>query len=190
MKNPIKIKKSILRNIILPMLIIITFFCQSCDTEIPPTDTDPPTFAFRITGDGFERTFTQDDDFESFQLNLKDDQEYDFIYSPGDTGGLKTAQIHYITDYFELETDVPAAWTLLSRGLSSTLLWQGDVNNPFTGTILNGTFRVNRDNDLVSFNIDFDVRDFGGESGSSNQTFKSLNILVGQHATEIVYFPN
>ncbi len=186
MKNLIKNLNSIIGSIIFPLLILVVFLFQSCDTDIPPTDTDPPTFALKISGEGFNRTFTQDDDFSSFKLNLTEDALYDFMFSVGDSGGLKSAQMQFPGDYLEIETDLPVSWTSrYNNSLSTTVSWRGDVNNPVTGAILNGKFRISGDN--VAFGILFNMRDFGGESGSSNQLFKDLQIDVGHHPTGIVY---
>ncbi|GEM_PF-1267267 len=186
MKNPIKNQNSTIGSIIFPLLIILVSFFQSCDTEIPPTDTEPPSFSFKITGDGFDHTFTQDDDFNSFQLNLREDALYDFIYTSGDAGGLKLMQMQFPFDYLEFESVLNSTWTQANSGLSTVLTWSGDAASPITGNILTGNFRVN--GDLIAFGVFFDMRDYGGQSGSSNTLFKDLNILSANHTTEIITF--
>ena len=187
MKNPIKNPNSTFKSVIFTMLIMTIFLFQSCDTEIPPTDTDPPNFSLKITGEGFDHVFTQDDDLSNFQLNLTEDALYDFIFSAGDPDGLKSAQMQFPGDYFEIETDLPTSWiSRFNNRISTSVTWLGDINNPVTGSILNGKFRVSGDN--VAFGLFLDVRDYGGEAGTSNQTFADLNIYVGQHDTEIIYF--
>jgi hypothetical protein len=81
------------KRICCSLLIMAGLLFQSCETEIPSTDITPPTFNFRITGDGFSRTFTQADDFSRFQLNLKTDVNYNFTYIGSDAGGLKYMQL-------------------------------------------------------------------------------------------------
>ncbi|MBJ2173221.1 hypothetical protein JBL43_03175 [Aureibaculum sp. A20] len=187
MKNRTKNPSSIFRSAIFSMLLIIAFSFQSCDTEIPPTDTDPPNFSLKITGEGFDHIFNQDDDFSSFELNLTEDALYDFIFSASDPDGLKSAQMQFPGDHFEIETDLPTTWiSRFNNGISTSVTWRGDVNNPVTGAILNGKFRVSGDN--LAFGLLLDVRDYGGEAGTSNQTFAELNIDVGQQDTEIHYY--
>jgi len=53
-------------------------------------DNIPPCFSFKITGDGFERIFTEDDD--DIQLNLKKGATYDLIFSGTDQGGVELIQ--------------------------------------------------------------------------------------------------
>ncbi|MBJ2173219.1 hypothetical protein JBL43_03165 [Aureibaculum sp. A20] len=43
-------------------------------------------------------------------------------------------------------------------------------------------------NQDIGGSITFDLRDYGGQSGSANQTVKHLNIYLGQHPTEVRYF--
>ena len=92
MKNFILKQCIQLKCFVFSTLVVIAFCLQSCDTEIPPTDTDPPTFSFMITGDGFEHTFTQDDDFENFELYVKSNTNYHFLFTAADSGGLRTME--------------------------------------------------------------------------------------------------
>lgn len=184
MKKPNKSPYNISRMIIFLMLVISVFILQSCDTEIPTTDTEPPTFSFLLKGTGINRTFTQDDDFDSFQINLTADASYNFVYAAGDSGGLKLAQMQFPDDYVQFETEIPDSWTTWTGGLSRYFTWLGDVSNPTTGTVLTGTFKVKGNN--VSLNMILGQTDFGGESGRSNATLRGLNIYIGEHPTEII----
>lgn len=82
----------------------LLMIAQACETEIPETDVDPPTFSIKITGDGFDETFDQDTDFDSFQLNLREGSEYTFLISGGDSGGLKRFEVYFAPDYIQMNT--------------------------------------------------------------------------------------
>jgi len=58
-----------MKTIYQTILILSLLLSFSCETDIPETDTTLPTFSLKIDGDGFDRTFIQDDNFESKQLN-------------------------------------------------------------------------------------------------------------------------
>ena len=181
-----KVMNRIIKNTVLAIALILIY---SCDADDSGTEDTQPRFSFRISGDGFDRTFTQDDDLENIQLNLRHDADYDFIFSGGDTQGVKRIQMQYPTDYIEF-TGVtpfpPNPWQQMfpSGSLSGIIFWEGDPSNPITGNILNGTLRPN--GELVSIELYFRVEDFGGESGASNITDGSLNILIDNHNTEVI----
>ena len=169
------------------LISLLLFSTLSCETDIPETDTTPPEFTFRITGDGFERVFNSDEDYSNIQLNLKSDAEYDFIYTGSDEGGVKLIQWQLpISDYIEFASTLPDSWQDNVSGLSRIIKWTGDSTNPLTGNILTGTFEAN--GELVSETFRFFVSDFGGESGDSNTVLKELNIYIGDHTTEIIEF--
>jgi len=187
MKNKTKINRKIAQ--ILTLVIAVTAIFYSCETEIPDTDSVPPTFIFRISGDGFERDFNQDTDFESFQLNLRTGVEYDFAYSVGDDGGLKNAFWYYNSELVEFITPIPTDWKVLPSGLGSVLAWQGDSANPLTGTILAGTFKINNKYDgLLVHNFQFWVQDFGGATDMTNDAIGYLNIATDNHPTAVINF--
>ena len=177
-----------MKNLIYPILMVLAVLTQSCDTDIPETDTTPPEFTFRITGDGFEHVFNPTDDYNSIQLNLKSGAEYDFIYVGSDDGGVKLIQWQVPNqDYIEFISTIPDPWTAADvSALSRMIQWSGNPNNPITGNILSGTFETN--GELVSLSFRFYVSDFGGESGSSNSVSKELTIYIGDHDTEIIEF--
>ncbi len=181
-----KTSKNVLIKLTQLTVFMLIICMQSCDTEIPPEDLEPPTFRFEITGDGFNQAFDQNTDFDSFQLNLREDAEYDFVFSAGDPGGMKQIQWQYASDYIELETAIPSSWQTTISGLSTFVNWFGDETNPVTGNILTGTFRAN--GDLVGHSFNFMAKDFGGSSSMENTIFKSLNIFSGNHPTEIRNF--
>ena len=175
------------KNVIIKLAQIITvvlLICmQSCDTEIPAEDLDPPTFRFEIIGDGFSQAFDQDTDFDSFQLNLREDAAYDFVFSAGDPDGMKQIQWQFTSAYVELETAVPSNWVLSTSGLSTFMNWFGNESNPLTGNITSGTFRARGKN--VNHIFHFMARDFGGASANENTTYGTLNIYSGNHNTAI-----
>jgi len=169
------------------IIILFIFTTLSCETDIPTTDTTPPQFTFRITGDGFEYVFNQDEDYSNRQLNLKNGARYNFIYTGSDEGGVKTIQWQLpISDYIEFDSAIPDTWQDNVSGLSRTIQWNGNSSNPLTGNILNGTFEAN--GEFVSDTFRFFVSDFGGESGDSNSVSKELAIYIGNHDTEIIEF--
>ncbi len=177
-------------NVLLMISLILVYACDADDET--DTDDSQPRFSFRITGDGFARTFTHDDDLEHLQLNLRHDADYDFIFAGGDTGGTKLIQMQYPTDYIEFSTTPfpPAPWELTfpTGTLSGIIYWQGDPSNPLTGNVLVGTLRPNGENVALTFY--FRVEDFGGDSGVSNVTDGVLQIYIGDHETEVVTINN
>ena len=178
----------IIKHTLVTLVLILVYACDVDDDA--NTDESLPKFSFRISGDGFSRTFTEEDNLENIQLNLKHDADYDFIFSGGDSGGAKLIQMQYPTDYIEF-VDVPfppAPWqqSFTSGSLSSTIYWEGDPNDPVTGNILSGTLRPNGES--VSIELYFRVEDYGGESGVSNVTDASLQILIDNHDTEVITF--
>lgn len=138
-------------------LLMIT---QACETEIPETDVDPPTFSIQITGDGFDETFDQDTDFDSFQLNVREGAEYTFLISGADTGGLKRFELYFQPGHIQMNPNLGGNWARTSSsGLTDMLYWTGNASSPLTGTLLNGTFIA--DGDSVSSPITFYLTDFG-----------------------------
>lgn len=177
------IKKSVqkyLRILVLSTGLVLI----GCVAQIPNIDTEDPTFHFRITGDGFNREFDQDTDFDSFQLNLREGAEYDFIFRGADNGGVKQIQWQFNTNYVDLETTIANPWIVNIEGLSNFVNWFGDSADPITGMVLGGTFRAR--GNLESHRLIFMVKDFGGVSSTENTIFRRLNILPGDHNTEIV----
>lgn len=176
--------KTLFKTVVLFLLI------TSCETDIPETDTTPPTFAFKISGDGFDHTFTQDDNFDAFLLKLKADVTYDFIFSAGDAGGLKQMQWRIPTpEYFQITSEINSPWSIRDISILNRMIeWNGDASNPITGFILGGKIipkRVNNSNTGSSFT--FYIKDFGGESGNSNLISAELNLVVDNFdTTEIV----
>ncbi|MEM9361406.1 MAG: hypothetical protein AAGA43_02175 [Bacteroidota bacterium] len=170
---------------------VLSFICFSCEVDdVPETDNIPPGFSFRISGDGFEQTFTQDDNFEDFQLNLRGNTEYDFVLTGSDQGGVRSISFQFTNESMQLISTVPAPWEINDNGFSTTIEFDGDRNNPTTGSILAGTF-ITTGQVSQEFQIGdgllFQVTDFGGSDGTSrNSTSADLTILIGEHTTEII----
>jgi hypothetical protein len=158
----------------------------SCETDIPEIDTTPPEFSFQITGDGFDRTFTQDDDFSSIQLNLKEGTSYNVLISGIDNGGVRRIQWELPLEYLDLQTPVNTPWQENTSGFTTTISWNGDPSNPLTASLYSGTFIAS--GDQVSIATYLRVEDFGGESGPPfNVTDASLNILIAaEQTTEVI----
>lgn len=164
-------------------LVLITAF--SCKVQIPVTDSISPTFKFKISGDGFEHTFTQDSNFDNLILNLREGTTYTFEYSAGDAGGLKFIQLYFPTDNFNIQGAILPQWTERTVGLTKYVEWSGDEDNPTNGQILARNFRSVGN---INYTIRFLVRDFGGQSGPENSVFGDLNVNSGNHPTEIITF--
>ncbi|AYN66761.1 hypothetical protein D1013_04880 [Euzebyella marina] len=176
-----------MKTIQILLALSLMMIAQACETEIPETDVDPPTFSIKITGDGFNETFDQDTDFDSFELNLREGSEYTFLISGGDTGGLKRFEVYFAPDHIQMNPNLSGNWVHTSLStLTDMLYWTGNASSPLTGTLLNGTFVA--EGDSVSSPITFYLTDYGGSEGSSNVTSASLNVYSGDHATEIKYF--
>lgn len=156
-------------------MAVSALFMGSCEIEeIPNRDTTPPGFTFRITGDGYDRTFDQNTDFDSFQLNFKRDQTYSVTLIATDAGGVQLVQ--WFTggsSYFTPETTIAAPWTYRT-GLQSVVQWQGNRGNAYSGTIFEGNFKAEGGN--ISALFKFYVSDFGGRNGAPNFTSKEMNV--------------
>ena len=161
---------------ILAFSMIITL--ASCRATIPESDTTAPTFRLKITGDGFDRTFTQNNDFNSFQLNLKSDTEYEFVFTVNDRGGVRRASMTYAREYVDVTSPLPSTWTENSSSpLTNNLVWTGNRSDPYRIAQYAGKFRTS--GDLVGSTIDIETSDFGGSSGlAGNSTNARLNIFV------------
>jgi len=163
----------------------------ACGISIPEVDTTAPTFSFQIRGDGFSRTFTQEDDFSRMQLNLKANTEYRFVYSGADQGGVDLIQWQLggsdLIDFSRPEFPIDS-WTISDISASNRMIeWRGVRTDPKTGAILSGTFRTgNLQGDAAT--IRFFTRDFGGQSGTPNSIRGDLSIFIGDFETELIEF--
>ncbi len=184
-----KTKKRTFRKLAkVAFIALVTFGIQSCETEIPITDTIDPAFSFQIKGDGFDETFNQDTDFSRIQLNLRDNTRYDFTLTGTDSGGVALIQWQADTGgNIIFETPVDRPWTSIDISpLSRMIEWRGNRNDPYTGSIITGSFRANGGNVYPVFR--FFVRDFGGERGVANSSDGELRLFIGNHSTEIRRF--
>ena len=183
MKTKRRVLKKLSQIICMALLALGT---QSCETEIPITDTVDPAFNFQITGDGFNRTFDQETDFNRIQLNLRENTAYQFTYTGTDDGGVELIQWQADTaGNIIFETPIDRPWTAFDISpLSKMIEWRGFRNNPYTGSVLAGRFRTNQGN--VSKVFRFYVRDFGGARGVSNTSEGTLSLSIGNHATQVI----
>lgn len=186
-----KTKRNVFRKMIrLSILIMAVVITQGCETEIPTTDETPPTFSFRVRGDGFDRTFNQNTNFDSFILNLRNGATYSFTLIGSDAGGVERIQWFIPTNSTSTNNlqvrlyPLPSPWDYRNTGpLESVLEWIGDRSNPLTGGAIESTFRTHRDNS--SLPLRFVVADFGGRRTSPNRILKVLTVAIGNHATRI-----
>lgn len=171
-------------------VLLLTFSLSSCETDVPETDIIAPTFSLKIMGDGFDRTFTQDDNFDNLQLNLRAGTSYNFILSGIDAGGVRQIQFQYSPSSTSITTPIPSAWTETNNGFTSTIRFNGDRNNALTAQILSGTFTATTmGGDLLIDTFYIRVEDFGGESGPPfNITEAVLTISIADHPTEVITF--
>lgn len=171
-------------------LFVFFLLCNliSCETDVSETDTIDPTFSLKIEGDGFDRTFTQDDNLENLQLNLRVGVSYDFILSGVDAGGVRQIQFQYSPISTPINTPIPSSWTESSNGFSSVIRFNGDRNNAITAQILTGRFTpMLMGEDMLSETFYIRVEDFGGESGPPfNITEGVLNVNIANHPTEVI----
>ena len=156
---------------------------HSCAVTIPVSDTTEPTFIFEITSglpDGPVR-LTSSDDYSSMTLNLLRNHIYRFRLTASDQGGLShlQLQVDWPTNFSDLS---PSDVSVTTTGESSrTLMWNGDRDNPRTGTVITGkisTIIYNQSYAVVSMHFNILAIDFGGSTSSFNRVFKGLNVGV------------
>ena len=174
------------------IIILFIFTTLSCETDIPETDTTPPTFSFKISGDGFERTFTQDDDFDSFELYLKNNTSYNFLFTAGDSGGLRIMEWDIEPkSLIEFLEPIEAPWVIVPNSFSEAMRirWtETDRDNAKTGQLLSGNFRCPvelQNQQMYNMNFLFTAGDFGGTSGPSNTISKRLRIIISNQDTGV-----
>lgn len=173
------------------LLTFIFLTTVSCVIDVPDTDRQPPKFSFTIEGDGFKQTFTQDDDFNSFQLNLQKGTIYQFTFSGSDNGDLKNLSwtfpggLNLITTLYFPE-ELPLGWRETSRYDSSSygdgVVFEGNTENPMSTTSVNGEFSIVTGFDSFPYYFEFTAIDYGGMSGNENVSRGRLHIsLVGNN---------
>ncbi len=183
-------KVNALKLVFIVLISICNYACIDRVT-IPETDTTPPTFSFKIEGDGFSRTFTQDDNFSSMQLNLRVNKVYSFVFSGDDSGGLALLQWQLGgNDIIEFDDDFPSGeWTIRDISAFNRMIeWQGDRSNPYVGMVLTGRFvaRSGGSGTFDTTDFGFFAMDFGGRSGTANQATGNLYVSIGDSPTELV----
>lgn len=172
------------------LIAFMTGFLVSCETDVPETDNTAPTFNLRISGDGFLQNFTEEDDFESFQLNLNSQSEYQIVFSQYDEGGIKLTRLGWFTGVLELTSELPEGWILTGDDVITYASWEGDSENPLTGSLFTGNFIAHTGQyDLNTGELRLYAEDFGGESGDRNHINPNMNIMIGYDLdTEVVFF--
>lgn len=171
-------QKTTISSILFTMLIMILFLFQSCETEVPDTDTEPPIITFQIVGEGINSTFSDED--TTREIYLTNGAAYNFTFTVTDSGGVSEMAYRFDPTFMVIESQVPNSWRYNSSTVvsSANYYWTGDENNPTTGFVFTGTFRVNGDEEV--FNLDLWGYDFGGESGNPNFRGKTYRLKVGQ----------
>ena len=183
-----KIKRRALKKVSQFLCIaLLAIGIQSCETDIPLDDREPPKFSFQVTGDGLDYTFNQDTNFSSVTLMLRRGVTYNFIFTGSDQGGMdRMAWYTYHSGRMAIETSAESPWRFRNDDeWNSSLRWLGDRNNPLTGSAAAGTFTTQGSGNHVSFR--FSLTDFGGETGSPNNTWKNLQVYVGAHNSRVRY---
>lgn len=185
MKHPLK-------YVAFSILLIMGIFNLSCETDIPETDITPPTFGFKITGDGFDHTFTQAEDFDNIVLYVKNNTTYNFVFSAGDDGGLRTMEWDIDPNsLFELLTPIDDPWVIVPNAFSEQtwIRWTDTTSaNAQTGQLLVGEFRFPvtiENNESYTLFFLFNAADFGGQNGTSNSVQKRLKIIITDQQTAI-----
>jgi len=188
MYNQFKITFDMINNPITKFLIICSILCFiGCDTDVPETDDIAPSFSIFISGDGFSRTFTQDDDLENIQLNLRNGVNYTFLIGGSDQGGVRQVQFQYSPDSTPINANIESPWSESATGITSTIRFNGNVNNAQNAQLIGGEFSTLLGNENAVFdNFYIRVEDFGGESGPPfNVTEGVLNYTIANQETEV-----
>ncbi|WP_276165522.1 hypothetical protein [Zobellia alginiliquefaciens] len=150
----------------------------SCETEIPATDDVDPNFSIRIYGNDFDHTFDQGDDFDNFQLLLREDDEYNFVLTGSDAGGLQRLEMVFQPLFLEFNATITSPWQRTNFSTQSDLIsWTGDSSAPLTGTILQGTF-IAKGSPTGGTPISISARDYGGSSIYQNLSGGTIDTYV------------
>lgn len=185
-QNQSTIKCTLCKTIIITATFTLLFLLfQNCTVDVPERDDRPPKFSFIINGDGLDRTFDQDDDFERLKLNLRIGQTYQFAYIVSDSGGLKQVSYEVVrAENFNFDSPIELPWRPIYVEHTRRVDWLGDSENPLNGVVLQGSFEVLGPSD-VGFFV-FAASDYGGTTGARNSVFKTLTISVDDHVTEVI----
>ncbi len=174
--------KTIISMSFLAFLVIVI---QSCVVEVPPEDPDPPTFSFRIIGDGFDHTFTQNTNFNSITLMLRVGVTYEFTFFGNDEGGMDHMGWYSVhSGSMVVDPSLHGEWNFSELTGSTSLEWHGSPNDPLSGSIITGTLTT-QGNVVTNGTFRFTVEDYGGESGRSNNITEDLPVVFGAHTTRI-----
>jgi len=85
-------KKTLFVNLLVASIGM--FSIAGCKKDSPVTlDSIPPTLEVRISGGGFNKTFTNSEDYSLGTLNLKSNTKYTVSCVLADTGGVRLVQI-------------------------------------------------------------------------------------------------
>lgn len=181
-----KTKRSTFKSIVsMSFLAFFVLVVQSCVVEVPPEDPDPPTFSFRVVGDGFDHTFTENTNFNNITLMLRYGVTYEFTFFGEDEGGMEyMGWLAAHLGHMEVNPNLHGEWNFSDSTGASSLEWLGNPNDPLSGSIIAGTFTTQGDV-VTDGTFQFMVRDYGGESGRSNRISENLSVFFGAHTTRI-----
>lgn len=160
--------------------LLTSLLFTGCAVTIPETDNTPPKIRFEITipGHGTE-VVTSDEEFEFLQINIPENTRCTFRYTASDQGGLRFMQMQY-NSHLTL-SGLASEFTIRTLSpLSKMLEWTGDRDNPTTGTIAAGAMQtpVLEGTDGLYGDLGFFASDFGGRSGTPNNTSMEFNLAV------------
>lgn len=153
-----------------------------CRTMIPPSDTEPPEVRLTITGPGLgsremsnppRDNWTAPDGSQLFEL--EPDVRYNFIVSVSDSGGVQRAHFR-MPDTIEVFDVAPAEVVEATGEITRSLTLTGNRSDPRTGLVISGSLEATRLHESFAFHLEGD--DFGGASGSPNQTFMSVIVFT------------
>ncbi|MFD2824264.1 hypothetical protein ACFS5M_11335 [Lacinutrix iliipiscaria] len=166
--------------------LFICFLLFSCGTRIPETDNTPPTFSFQITGDGFQKTFTQEDLSTTYQLNMNENATFSIVFSGLDNGGISRATWEFSHREIELFGNVQEGWILRPIStFNNAIEFLGQSSTPVNAFVLNQRFGINEDY-FGSGVFRIRVRDYGGASGTENLVSYEIQLSIGDFPTELI----
>ena len=176
-----------MKPVILLFISAAFLLLTSCEVDVPDTDVTPPKFSFKITGDGFDHTFDQDDDFEHYELYLKDGGSYQFIFSGSDEGGLKYlrwgAPGSPDSGIRVSAPSLPSGWSVTSRAFDeygeNAVKYEGNEADPVSGALSAGDFAIYQPYQDLPVTFHFIARDYGGLDENINTVEKYLKVFVG-----------
>ncbi|MEM7310221.1 MAG: hypothetical protein AAF682_26335 [Planctomycetota bacterium] len=167
---------------LLPALLL-SALAASCAT-IPAVDSVAPRIELRISGPGVGSKLMSNPPRETWEgeggsqyLNLRPNTEYNFTVIVTDQGGVERAHLA-LPDTLALSNLSGEGLEVVDDGIVTRLTVRGDRSDPSRILAFSGRFDTSG-NSGVGFTFAGESDDFGGTSGTSNQTFLVVNAFVG-----------